>query len=417
MPNVDATKVTYGKYEASGTIGQGGSTYPYSYKATLVAESVRTKRLSSKTTGFHNPNRVGPLMPLGFTFERDRQISRAGVQRTHYNGKATDYNATNITAMGVMVGTPDIVMAYSPDSTAPADLESQCRNALLADIKGLKINLMQVYAERAKTADLIASTATKMAGAIGHLKRGDFASAASAMGGIAGRRARARFNKAFARDSAKALGSGWLELQYGWKPLLQDVYGACETLARVATQPELVRLTKSRTRVTPLRYWSQSKSGVSLVTTRSETGERRTTVKYGVTFYKPGSLATSMASVGITNPLSLAWELMPYSFVVDWFLPVGSWIDTFDATLGLSFHSGYRTLFSKSSAESITTTFGVSGDNHSKTWATTGRYEGVRCYRTALSDFPSPAIPRFKDPVSILHMTNALALLSQSFGR
>jgi hypothetical protein len=31
-------------------------------------------------------------------------------------------------------------------------------------------------------------------------------------------------------------------------------------------------------------------------------------------------------SLGLVNPLEIAWEVVPYSFVVDWFLPVGSYI-------------------------------------------------------------------------------------------
>jgi hypothetical protein len=38
---------------------------------------------------------------------------------------------------------------------------------------------------------------------------------------------------------------------------------------------------------------------------------------------------------GLLNPALLYWELMPYSFVVDWFIPVGDVLASLTAGLGL----------------------------------------------------------------------------------
>ena len=415
MPTENVTRTVLGSWSNSGTTGNGTTAVPFSSSGTKVAESIRTYRVSSNTPGFHNPNRSGPLMPRAFTFERDRNITRTGTQVTRSLTAPKLYGNTNGIYSGPITGTIDIHLNYAADTVAPVDLDSQCRNELLREIKGMKVNLANVYAERKKTADLVADTAMKLVSAVVHLKRGDIAGAAKAVGVAVGKRGKSRFQKAFSRDSAKALGSGWLQLQYGWKPLLNDVYGACEHLANVGNQPVVITTKKSRKRTTPLRYYERTTAGDQTSVT-FEQGERKTTVKYGVTYYKPGLPSTDMASLGITNPLSVAWELTPWSFVVDWFYPVGAWIETFDATLGLTFHSGYRTLFSTSWAESIKSTNGVYA-GHDKDWFSMSRVEHVRCYRTVLSDFPSPAIPRFKDPFSLQHMTNALALLSQTFGR
>lgn len=383
---------------------------PKTRSSTLwTSESLRTFRTSSVTPSYFTIVGKQLIRPLPFRFEMDRQISRSGWSSTLSLSKT----GSNSTSIGPITSTPDIAMAYQPDTTAPADLDSQCRNALLQDIKGMKIDLMQVYAERNLTAHLVGDIATKVAGAISHLRKGDIVGAANAIGVKAGKRASSRFRKSFARDQSQAVANGWLSLQYGWKPLLSDVYGACETLARVNATSEYVSTKKSKTRVTPLRLFTTSKSGVSLVTTRCESGERRTTVKCGVTYYRPSGSVADLASLGITNPLLLAWELMPYSFVVDWFLPIGSWLDTLDATWGLTFHSGFSTLFSKSSAESIVSNYGVNSSNQMVNSSTTGRYEGVRCIRSALVSFPFSGVPRFKNPVSLTHMANGLALLSQ----
>jgi hypothetical protein len=36
-------------------------------------------------------------------------------------------------------------------------------------------------------------------------------------------------------------------------------------------------------------------------------------------------------NLGLTDPLSVAWELIPYSFVVDWFVPIGTYLDNLNA--------------------------------------------------------------------------------------
>lgn len=50
-----------------------------------------------------------------------------------------------------------------------------------------------------------------------------------------------------------------------------------------------------------------------------------------------------LTTLGIDNPLSVGWELVPYSFVLDWFIDVGSMLENLTATLGLRFNHGWVT--------------------------------------------------------------------------
>jgi hypothetical protein len=57
----------------------------------------------------------------------------------------------------------------------------------------------------------------------------------------------------------------------------------------------------------------------------------------GVARYKISDPTMKQVSqFGITNPLLLAWELIPYSFVVDWLFPVGRFLSSLDALNGIS---------------------------------------------------------------------------------
>jgi hypothetical protein len=126
----------------------------------------------------------------------------------------------------------------------------------------------------------------------------------------------------------------------------------------------------------------------------------------------------SLGAMGLTNPLLIAWELLPWSFVVDWFLPVGKFVENMDATAGLTFKDGYLTTY-----EVIDSIGTVDGSYLSKTSGVNNIKRGIQSrkkvtvYRQKLTDFPSNPAPSFKNPVSLDHMLNAMALLSQTFKR
>jgi hypothetical protein len=52
--------------------------------------------------------------------------------------------------------------------------------------------------------------------------------------------------------------------------------------------------------------------------------------------YRPSSDVISLLSnLGLINPLSVAWEVVPFSFVIDWFIPVNKWLNSLTADAGL----------------------------------------------------------------------------------
>lgn len=150
-------------------------------------------------------------------------------------------------------------------------------------------------------------------------------------------------------DALRAIGlgptsNGWLQYHYGWKPLMSDL----EAFTRLATSASnsysayvsnqrgkgtLLRRTKRMsTVVTPgfVTPWSGIKSNVTTQhTARCITWYRYTPA--GQTMSKAAFLATKMGLTGGQIAAS-AWELMPYSFVVDWFLPIGKALSSVSAT-------------------------------------------------------------------------------------
>jgi hypothetical protein len=46
--------------------------------------------------------------------------------------------------------------------------------------------------------------------------------------------------------------------------------------------------------------------------------------------------------MGLTNPAVVAWELVPFSFVVDWFVNVSEFLGQFDEFIGLALDEPYH---------------------------------------------------------------------------
>jgi hypothetical protein len=125
-------------------------------------------------------------------------------------------------------------------------------------------------------------------------------------------------------------------------------------------------------------------------------------------------LLAQAANLGLTNPAALAWELVPFSFVADWFVPVGDYLNCLDAALGYSFLGGSKTerWMHHSKTEAGWRTGAVL--NNLKYWRFSGAEKIVKTVvRTVYSSSPLPRHPGFKNPFSATHVANALALLGQ----
>jgi hypothetical protein len=116
------------------------------------------------------------------------------------------------------------------------------------------------------------------------------------------------------------------------------------------------------------------------------------------------------SSIGILNPLQIAWELVPYSFVVDWFMPVGSFLETLTDTAGLTFVSGVRTDRVVSQFNSTYTPPNSGYPNWDGSFSCSNRVRGVN--RVPYSGWPAP-LPYVKNPLSTIHVASGLALIQQ----
>lgn len=315
-------------------------------------------------------------------------------------------------------GTEQFLSTSLPASDLASAMD-KANTKLLTKVKATSVNLAVAYAERNRTAQMVAKTATDLASALHNLRQGDFMGAARDLG-IAAKKVpkkkQDRFKREYTRNRAKALSSGWLELQYGWKPLLSDVYGAAEELAKKQASPHTETVMVQHRVSQEVNYTSRYGSADDMKIISRFSGSRLLIVRKSVTIYRKPGAPQDLFRLGILNPLVVAWELVPYSFVVDWFLPLGAWLETFDAHQGIEFLGGYQTVFERSSIKGERAMSGTIDDSV-LTGSAVASTEYINMNRTILRDLPPVGLPRLKDPRSVGHAANAIALLTQMFGR
>lgn len=130
----------------------------------------------------------------------------------------------------------------------------------------------------------------------------------------------------------RELANGWLELEFGWKPLVQDVYTAIELYRDgLATRGQRVSAHGYKS-----GYYSPGKTGLESKFSNLYAGNTTARVKsraYGIV--RNPNLFT-LNQYGLANPALLAWQTLPYSFVVDWFLPISQILGAMTNRIGLS---------------------------------------------------------------------------------
>jgi len=113
-----------------------------------------------------------------------------------------------------------------------------------------------------------------------------------------------------------------------------------------------------------------------------------------------------LAQVGLTNPLTVAYDLMPWTWVFDWVLPLGSWINSLDATVGLSWVDGCYGEIRKESFEAqvgrpvFNTSLETSNGEFMPVIYPQGWFKRTKLYQqpNVFETFPEPRSP-FRDPL------------------
>lgn len=231
-----------------------------------------------------------------------------------------------------------------------------------------------------------------------------------------------KFERWFSGIGVKRWANEWLQLKYGWQPLLSSVYGAANELLEHA---EVLSHARGSATISETRKGIQTRvfdvSGVGDTTCHPVNIVSSTKLKNAclidVTVGPPSSLTAASRWTSL-NPLSIAWELTPYSFVVDWFFDVGSYLR--DAETAYLYNSRFRGGF-KSELFLYDTTGEVNFDHSNERIFSAAvvkvkakSTEKARMFsRTLLTSYPCPHLPRVETDLSWNRLITAAALVAQ----
>jgi hypothetical protein len=271
-------------------------------------------------------------------------------------------------------------------------------------IQGDSFNLLVAAGEGREALSTIADGAKRITRAAKKLRKGDLLGAARTF--VNGKRPKGK-NISRSEVTEDWFASNWLQLQYGWIPLVKDCFAAAKHLAFMQNRPT-VKVYRSA-----YMKGGRDNKPVSPSPSYVLSGQsiRMGSVKAIITHINEAALA------GLEDPLSLAWEKLPYSFVADWFIPIGNYLSA--SALARSLTGTYViSRFDKLLVNGVAVSPSVT--NYYFAFGAEGWfYKSVQSSREIRSVLPVP-FPDFKGRDKIaswMHATNAAALITNAFPR
>lgn len=270
-------------------------------------------------------------------------------------------------------------------------------------IKGSDFNMSTFLGESNQTLKMLADSATRIAKALHHAKKLDVFGAARSLFEGTSRKPLPKHDWTKNRPgsgSAKNASALWLELQYGWRPLLGDAEACAQSIAHAVNVP--FRQTY-RTKVRRETFYKIGPIDVGSGNIQTAIGAKvRTRYLVAEISEKPSVLA----QLGLLNPEVVAWELLPFSFVADWFIPIGSWMEARAAASHLT-----GTFVTSEKATGLVDKCTLNGKEYTDVY-----YRGMTFSRSAPSTSLKTDFPSFKplsEAASWMHCANAIALVTQ----
>jgi len=293
-------------------------------------------------------------------------------------------------ALGPDLGFFNPVSGEFPDSVR---VYNKALKKLYEQLRESDVNLSIDAAERHQTQRMLRKAGKSLPGLF------DFA-----------RRAKSKQRRGMTVEEAKnAIGNAWLSYTYGWRPLLSTIYGLATFERSILSRRKIKARSSSRNTLTTKVSGSTFKPPAVLRKTYS------TRVEIGMIYHVVQPDLFDLTRLVSLNPLAIAWELVPYSFVVDWLLDVGGYMQAWEASwfLGLTFKSGYVTTSRKGVVNGIFE--GTWYPDPASVFSGYGPFKSVLVEnsRVTLSSPPTPRLPRFDFRMGWQRYTSAAALLNQ----
>lgn len=328
------------------------SPFPWGTPSASTSETHVTRRDVLWQTGTVNQTYTGSTtVNVG---SKTRSALQAGIRTSTWlyptsgNARITNRSSTlgcRVTRNGVLDtywyarGYTTSIASYSIGtfSTEFGQMRDQAYTQALERLRDEKMELGVALLEARKSLNHLASTAVRLLEMIRNLRRGRFSAVAQDLG------------LTLSRRGTKNLAKNWLEYKYAWRPLIMDVSAAYD-IAREGLNPRLsmrVERNVQRPLTGSVTIYKDEDYVSGSVRYRTVAESKPLEGNGGVKCILHTEVDTSgiqaLGMLGLINPAEIVWELVPWSFVVDWFVPVGTFLSACTGFLGQKFVSGTST--------------------------------------------------------------------------
>jgi hypothetical protein len=303
----------------------------------------------------------------------------------------------------------DYVEYYQTEAYRRVHTEGSWNNALvsgaynkaydrfLSRLKEDTAELGAGLAEYRKTADMVSDRAVQLYRFMRAVKRGRFGEANSLL------RVPSNF-----RPKARGLGGVVLEYSFGWAPTVGDIHNGMKILSNGCPPTWAHASAKD--------YQDFNLAGpYPYPYRRSEKGRVSVVVRVGAVVNLSNPNLWLLNQLGLINPAGIAWELVPFSFVLDYFGNVGNVINSWTDTLGLSLGGVYRS-WGLESVSSGLQEEGIIPPGYPREGQLTTLHWGGDAYRLVRETpnvLPGPTLRWNAPKVSLRRASTSIALLLQ----
>lgn len=341
--------------------------------------STKTPAGQIRKTNFHSyVSQVSEVFPYSYTYAGKSKTSTAALGHFYYSG--------------------------NPQHAGMPDLQVKLGNTLVSQANQAKIGFLSEAAEAKETVEGIGKVAMRIYRAAKATRQGQFEKALSLLG----------VNLKDKRDLLKTPSDFWLAYQFGVKPLVSLVNELNEVKSE-GFQPQPTKITaKESINWTTVQYGSDGFMKIKV------TSEHTHVLRAGAVFSFENPSDRFKNDYGFDNPVTALWQIVPYSFLIDYFLPVGDWLDVNFSYIKPIFSLGWKTTVTKT-----TVTVQVIGatddapqyrDSNGQILPLYSFPGGIRSKHEYLRYGREPYVPTFSlvanpDPLSLNQNLNIIALL------
>jgi hypothetical protein len=230
-----------------------------------------------------------------------------------------------------------------------------------------------------------------------------------------------RFGSQRGKEAAKAAANTWLELRYGFRPLINQLGDLIELARTGRSSFDSTKIRNCRAKVTSTSLFNTIKEDMLTIQNtgykfRYTTDEELTA--YASVSYRQVSESSALDNLGLTPRFwpETAWELTRLSFVWDWFVTVGPWIQTLRInphvqilgnTVGRKVHRTTESDFYEI----------IMGGYPNTPMGAKSTYQFIRYDRTVDEDLPLTPLFRAGDVIDLFKTIDSVALLFQRIFR